>query len=235
MDKLKKYFKDNEASMKVDVPDENSIWGRIESGSIEKHSNPNWILLVMRYAAAACFILLIGLGLLFILKDKEKPVKQAEVVKDIPPVINDTARNAINQPVITETTMIKKAPNFPAKHPKDENILPEDEVDKIGKSYTSLINLQLKRLRTTAVYAESPGYFNDFKLQLKQMDKDEAMIRSDMKLYGFSDQLLEQLINVYQQKLNLLKNLQAAINKMNNGVKEKEQPSEQAPSYYIHI
>ncbi len=53
-----------------------------------------------------------------------------------------------------------------------------------------------------------PSYFKDFKLQMQQMEKDEKQIKVFISKNGMTDELLDQLINVYQQKLTMLKQLQ---------------------------
>jgi hypothetical protein len=67
------------------------------------------------------------------------------------------------------------------------------------------------------------------------MDRDERQVRNDIKAYGLTNEFLEQLINVYQQKLTLLKNLQTEVNKMNNKVREKQSPSEKTEVHYLNI
>ena len=67
------------------------------------------------------------------------------------------------------------------------------------------------------------------------MDQDEQAVRNDIKTYGLNTEFLEQLINVYQQKLNLLKNLEAEINKMNNKVREKQARSATPEVHYLDI
>ncbi len=67
------------------------------------------------------------------------------------------------------------------------------------------------------------------------MDQDEQAVRNDIKTYGLTSEFLEQLINVYQQKLDVLKNLQTEINKMNNKVREKQAPSEKPEVHYLDI
>jgi len=226
MDKLKTYFRENEASMQVEEPDENRLWERIEAGGAKKTAGRNRVLII-RYAAAACVILLAGAGWMFFMKGDNKPVQPPVIVKNNPPVANDTPR--VNPPPVA----FKKMPTI--KNSVLPDIRPEDEAEKIGQSYAHIINVQLTRLRATAIYTEGPGYFAGFKRQLNQMDKDEALLRSDIKRYGLNDELLEQLINVYQQKLNLLKTLQTAINKMNNKVKEKQRSPGQVYLYHINI
>jgi hypothetical protein len=219
MDRLKKYLKDNEAYMEVDRPDENSLWDRIEQGSPGKPAVRARRLPVMRYAAAACIILLAGTGLMLLLRNPTKPAAPPAIVKSDPPAV-DTPRHT-QQPVaiVTAPAAKKDIPSIEhtqASVPAQDMASTPNEVDNIGQGYTRLIQLQLKNLRNNTLYARNPGYFSFFRQQLKQMDKDEAAIRRDMQLYGTNDALLEQLINVYQQKLNLLKNLRTEINKMNN-------------------
>ena len=79
------------------------------------------------------------------------------------------------------------------------------------------------------------NYFSFYVEQFEEMDQDEQAVRNDIKTYGLTNEILEQLANVYQQKLNILKNLQAEVNKMNNKVREKQAPSEKAEVHYLNI
>ena len=120
-----------------------------------------------------------------------------------------------------------------ARPPKREE--PADEIDAIDKSYSSLIDYQLRTLRATPLYAENGDYFSFYVEQFKEMDNDEKQVRKDISVYGLTSEFLEQLINVYQQKLNLLKNLQAEVNKMNNKVREKQSPTAKTEVHYLNI
>ena len=98
-----------------------------------------------------------------------------------------------------------------------------------------MVKLQLKNIRSTPVYGETADYFNVFKQTLKQIDTDEANIKNNIKTNGLNDVLLEQLINVYQEKINVLKNLQQEMNKINNKVKDNQLPSDSLKSHFINI
>jgi len=50
-----------------------------------------------------------------------------------------------------------------------------------------------------------------------------------------SDQLLNQLINIYQIKLNTLKQLQLEMNKINNRIKQNRVPVDSVKTYFINI
>jgi hypothetical protein len=85
------------------------------------------------------------------------------------------------------------------------------------------------------MYAETPEYFKDFKLQLKQIDKDEKGIKSDITHNGMNSELLDQLINLYQQKLSLLKQMQLEMNKTNNRYKQNRAQVDSTKSYFIKL
>ena len=96
-------------------------------------------------------------------------------------------------------------------------------------NYEQLVSYQLDQIRSTPIYAESPGYFSGFKEQLEQMDSDDAQLKKDIAQYGMNAAMLDQIINVYQQKLNLLKGLQKEIQKMNS------QSGENKKGYYLNL
>lgn len=108
-------------------------------------------------------------------------------------------------------------------------------VHNIESSFTQMINLQRNKLNSTPIYAESPAYFNDFKVQLKQMEKDEKQIKEDIAKNGINDELITQLINIYQQKLNMLKQLQIEMNKLNNRFKRACSGRQYADLFSEHV
>ncbi|MNY50243.1 hypothetical protein D3C86_1857360 [compost metagenome] len=85
------------------------------------------------------------------------------------------------------------------------------------------------------MYAESAEYFADFKIQMKQLEKEEKSIKAEVVKQGLTDDLLNQLINLYQIKLGTLKQLQTEMNKINNRVKQIRRPVDSIKTYFIHI
>jgi hypothetical protein len=67
------------------------------------------------------------------------------------------------------------------------------------------------------------------------MEKDEKLIKSDIAKRGMTDVLLGQLINVYQQKLGLLKQLQIEMNKTNNRYKQNRGPVDSTKTYFLNL
>jgi hypothetical protein len=230
MDKLKDYLLLHKADLDVDSP-ANDTWEHIESKIADRPDQPGIATRVLRYAAAACVIALAGVGLWMAINIeaiKKEPVPGKEKIET-------TLRKEEKTPDkdLVRNTSKPKQVRYKARSQKPAKS--SYEIDIIDKSYSSLIDYQLRKLRTTPLYAENGSYFSFYVEQLKQMDQDEQEVRNDIKTYGLTTEFLGQLINVYQQKLNLLKNLQAEINKMNNKVKEKQAPSEKAEVHYLNI
>lgn len=254
MDKLKEYLLRHKADLDVDspasdtweyigskIPDESHQTGfATKSGRPARSGFSTW---VVRYAVAACVIALAGAGLWLVIKNNKAPSDTAKqysgaIKREAAPgkeKIENMLRKeekTLGKDIVRNTSKPKQA-HHKARSPKPAEL--SDEVDLIDKSYSSLIDYQLKKLRATPLYAENGSYFSFYVEQFKQMDQDEQAVRNDIKTYGLTNEFLEQLINVYQQKLNVLKSLQAEVNKMNNKVREKQAPSEKPEVHYLNI
>jgi len=235
MDKLKEYLLSHQAELDVDPP-ANDCWENIAS---KLRPGPGFSRRVIWYAAAACVIALAGAGLWMVMQGKKG---SADIAKHVTEGVEKGAANGVAHGPKVDVGQgpakggaeeaggrrhKARARRRPAERP--------DEIEAIDKSYSSLIDYQLKKLRATPLYAEDGHYFSFYTEQFKQMDRDEQQVRNDIKTYGLTGEFLEQLINVYQQKLNVLKNLQTEINKMNNKVREKQSPSGKAEVHYLNI
>jgi hypothetical protein len=254
MDRLKEYLLCHKADLEVDSP-ASDAWEQI-MWKIRNESHPTGFAMgseipagsgfskrMARYAAAACLIALAGVGIWLVIKSNTATPDTAKhdsgTIKKEPAPRNATIENAL-----------RKEEEVPGKNVAGNNSKPKqarqkaraqkpaelpDEIAVIDKSYSNLIDYQLKKLRGTPLYAENGSYFSFYVEQFKQMDQDERQVKNDINTYGLTNEYLEQLINVYQQKLNVLKNLQTEINKMNNKVRQKEAPSEKGEVYYLNI
>lgn len=119
-----------------------------------------------------------------------------------------------------------------AKKEKDNrNTRPVSPLQAIEDNYATVINYQLQKLEKTPIYTEGPGYFHVFKKQWLDLERDEKKVQQDVRLYGLNDHVVNKLIQLYQQKLWLLKEVQSEINKMN--VRAKQHPDIQRtnPAY----
>lgn len=194
-----------------------------------KMAAPRRIGVISRVAIAACVILLAGIGGWLLLR---KPVASK------PPITQSPAPAATPQPnaVATARPATRQTPQPPTpglvqlpqnvQPPQNEQLpaiakLPLEKTSspRIDEHYAEVVGALMTRLRSTPVYAESPQYFAVFTSELKQIEKDERRIEKDIQTYGPGDDLLEQWINVYQQKIILLKHWQQEIDKMNNKLK----------------
>ncbi|MDO8996450.1 MAG: hypothetical protein Q7U77_07465 [Sediminibacterium sp.] len=101
--------------------------------------------------------------------------------------------------------------------------------------FTQIINLQKGKISTTPMYAESASYFNEFKAQINQLEQEEKQIKKEIAKKGLTDQQLDQLINLYQYKLTVLKQLQLEMNKTNNRYKQNRGPVDSTRAYFINI
>jgi hypothetical protein len=241
MDELKKYLQNHADKLNVDQP-RPQVWANIERET-SAPKKPATLIVFTRWAAAACILVLAGIGTWHIFNNKpDQPQLQAKTEnKATQPAPAQKEANA----EIAELTTIAKT-NEPNNKTKGQKLKAKSQspvnskeaieaLTNIENSFTQVINLQRARVSTTPMYAETPEYFNDFKIQIKQIEKDEKAIKSDIAKRGMTDELLDQLINVYEQKLNTLKQLQIEMNKTNNRFKQNRGPVDSTRTYFLNI
>jgi hypothetical protein len=253
MDKLKEYLLRHKADLDVDSP-ASDTWENIELKMSDDYYQTGFATksgfgakprssIFVRYAVAACVIALAGAGLWLVIKNNRAPSPSATAKQNSGTIKRDSGKEKFENAIRKEGKNPGKDIVLNTSKPKQERhktrsqkpAAVSDEIDAIDKSYSSLIDYQLKKLRATPLYAENGSYFSFYVEQFKQMDQDEQQVRNDIKTYGLTSEFLEQLINVYQQKLNVLKNLQTEVNKMNNKVREKQAPSDKTEVHYLDI
>lgn len=241
MDELKKHIQQNADKLNVDEPSP-LVWEKVreEVKRVKEVKVVSTIRLFSRWAVAASVLGLAGLGVWYLLNDK-KPPQQTAAVHTVPKTITATpektepAIEEKQEPVITAKTHNKPKTNKPINQQPSLNSMELGELHELEYSFSQVINLQRARISTIPMYAETPDYFKDFKLQLKQIEKDEKGIKSDISHNGMNGELLDQLINIYQQKLSVLKQLQLEMNKTNNRFKQNREPVDSSKSYFIKL
>lgn len=235
MDEFKKHLKLHEAELDTEKPGAH-VWEQVKQKTEKQSSRifpiSNW----MKYAAAAILLLLIGLTIKYSISGTKN--KQPEVIAtqtdSLPDQVIDTIA-ASPVPVIHAEKIKKAEDKKIAQLPQKKKVPELTMVNELENNYGQLVNYQLDRIRQTPVYAEEPGYFDSFKNQLRQIEKDETAVKKDIAQNGLSDILLDQLIEVYQQKLTVLKSFQTAIQKMNNRVQLQQKDSTASKHYYITL
>lgn len=254
MDNLKKYLQDNKLKMDVDAP-RDAVWETIKQKTTAKKQDAIAVKLAVRYLAAACVFFCIAT--IFFRSNKNKKTNAetiANKTKDtgLKPEATTAAQpketDRIVEKKLGEKVATAKVKNMPSKKYQLAITQPQKGkitirqitidpsqllVQDIEKNYVQLVGMQLERLRATPIYAESPHYFTTFKQQLKQIEANETAIKKDIRLHGLNDELLQQLINTNQQKLNVLKELQAEIIKLNNKVEQFEPRPDSSHSFFL--
>jgi len=249
MDELKKHIQQRLNEMDVDEPSERS-WNHIQGQLFAPKSKV--IQLPVRWAVAACVVVLVGIGLFLFnqkssqhdaittIKKENKEEIEALTHKNTPFKTNiDTTVTKIPIDLATVTTKennIKVLPQVKDHLVKNKNPLNSPEeikaLENVESSFTQVINMERNRINTTPLTAEDPNYYKDFGRQIAMMESDEAAVKKEIKKNGITDGLLDRLINIYQQKLNVLKQLQKEMHKTNNRYKQGK-PTEETPKLYF--
>lgn len=243
MDELKRYLQNNSEALNQEEPGP-EVWQNIlQQTRAEKR--PAAIRLFTRWAVAACILLLAGTVVWFVLFESasKSPVTIAVKESNQPATVTEKATEEMaatpGKELITKTeTPVRSKP---AMHQPKKEVTSEPNnngavfLSQLENSFTQVINLQRERVKSIPMFTETPAYFNDFKFQLNQMDKDERAIKSTIARRGLNDDLLDQLINLYQQKLTILKQLQLEMNKTNNRYKQNSGPADSTKTYYLNI
>lgn len=250
MDNLQSYLQSGPIGN--DVPDK-KVWQNITASLQLKEEKKEpatspLIFTIFKYAVAACVIGLAGVGVWFLSHQPQtqfantnntntniQPDSEMAVVNtpDTPfAILHNPANNTVE-------TAIKENDNTkPAVHHlvAQANAAPPAyylQVRNVDSQFSRIIKLQKNLISNTPVYTESPEYFKEFTTSYRQMEADEKQVKKDIVTNGFTDDLLEQLININQQKLNLLKLLQSEINKTNIRFKQNRNQIDTLKVYYI--
>lgn len=239
MDEFKKYIQSQRELVEKEIPNP-SVWEAVRA-SIEVPVKP---IRFRNWAIAASLILVTGTSILFwnqsketktsIVKTQQKingthsTIDSFEIVEKTIPIAGKNQKNKPNPiPAASIITTIHTV------HELSE--VDQTKLSSLEASFKQVINMQKARISTTPLYAESPNYFSAFYLQLHQIEKDEKQIAVYIKNNGMSDELLEQLINVYQHKLNLLKQLQIEIQKLNSRYKQNRPAIDTLKTYFLNL
>ncbi|MFY7963647.1 MAG: hypothetical protein ACOVO1_02015 [Chitinophagaceae bacterium] len=249
MDELKKYLQNNLELLEDDLPS-SMAWGNVKHrvNFIEKKSNK--LYSISKYFVAACIFLLAGISVMHLIQNTNQTTNNnavqahdtskktadtqfaVEQFADTPISIVQKTATSIASAIFADTQVITNIVSNIVKPNISNNC---GQIKNIDSQFSYVINLQKKVVNTTPIYTESPSFFNDFILSFKQMENDELVVKKDIEKVGITSDLLEQLINVNQQKLNLLKLLQTEINKTNFRYKQNRNLIDTTKIFYIEI
>jgi hypothetical protein len=139
------------------------------------------------------------------------------------------------QPILSKATQSVQSRTASSASPVNNSNNAMTALANMETGFTQIINLQKGKISTTPMYAESASYFNEFKSQINQLEQEEKQIKKEISKKGLTDQQLDQLINLYQYKLTVLKQLQLEMNKTNNRYKQNRGPVDSTRAYFINI
>lgn len=228
MDKFHDYLSSQQDRLDTDLPDE-LVWDRIQHTMKEKKGAGS-VKYLTRYFAAASVIILVAAG--FWLANRKTVHLQKENVA-VTPFLSE--KDSTSTAIQNRLPVINSRPVETPEEKDESKQVAEQQIEKVSAGYATLISSRLQQVRTTPVYAECTDYFSDFTVQLKQMDKDELNIQQDIDHYGMQDALVEQLIDVYERKLKLLKDLQKQISRMNSKADLRHDTSKQNKPCFINL
>jgi hypothetical protein len=244
MDELKKYIREHRDELDVEMPPPSHIWQN------KTATKQPLTTIVIKWLAAASVILILSTAIYWGMStSRHKSWPQAEVIKkdsnkilqrhadslndSVPQQVKNIAGKNSNDLASREEEQKKGLAIRPrvSVQTRSKNKLTHSASKSLEANYASIISYQLKRLERTPIYIESADYFHVFKKQWYDMEKDEEKIKEDLDTYGLSDMLVDQFIQLYQQKIGLLKQLQTEIDKMNIRARNNPEFRKQTPTY----
>lgn len=246
MDEFKKYLQQHREALDADEP-RPMVWQKLQQQMQPPKQSARIISFTwVRYAVAACVLVLAGIGVWYIAQPttvvttaKVEPKKQSPILKENAETIKAPESKLIEETksAIANNAMPVTKPNAKQNTSADKtNANNVDAVlNNLQNSFAQMISMQKNKINSTPIYAEGADYFNDFKLQMNQMDADEKQVRKDIKTNGLREDMIGQLINIYQKKLDLLKQLQLEMSKLNNRFKQNRGPIDTTKTYFINI
>ncbi|AXY76480.1 hypothetical protein D3H65_21860 [Paraflavitalea soli] len=247
MDEFKKYLFDHRDELDAEKPPRPQVWKHIQRET--RVVNKSVIPMMVKWMAAAAILVAVSI-LIYQLQRPAKPdAPQLAENKTKKPAISPESDSPTDSSVGTPSTAVVEEPVVELPSPKlirekttparrlakkektTPNKLPKSPLQAVEDNYATIISYQQQKLEKTPIYTESPGYFHVFKKQWLDLERDEKKVKQDVRLYGMNSNIVDKLIQLYQQKLWLLKELQSEINKMN--VRAKQHPDIQRtnPAY----
>lgn len=224
MDRFKTYLQEHSHELDTDQP-RAQVWDKIEK-DLAPAPRRVVVPLYRKWAVAACIAALLGVLLWWAVPSGKQPSITAKRETTVP--VRSPATPAAKPVPLPEPAKEQPAKNEVAVNRKNReknlHATPPQETETPAESamlhhleagFIQIISLQLDRVRSTPLYAEGPGYFSDFKKQFSQLDEDEQALKKNIQHNGLTDDRLDALINIYQQKIQVLKQLQNEINKTN--------------------
>ncbi|MBN8699590.1 MAG: hypothetical protein J0L54_08245 [Chitinophagales bacterium] len=240
MDKFKQYLQDNRGGLDTEKFPVEENWEAIRKRlPLQKEKTG-----LFRWGIAASFLIVVSVGLYAVYQRRpmDSPIAK-EVPGEIPsPQVRDTVSNSAEKNMGTSESKSRnrhiagnKEKTSSEYRRRRRTKQPLSETEQMDIGFQAMINAQLRTIRTTPFYAENPDYFSSFKKEYGILEKEETTLKLEAKHNGMNELYLDQLIDIYQGKLSLLKRLQSEIQRMNNRIRQADPEAEKRNPVYLNI
>ena len=225
MDSFKRYLRERREEMDVDRPGD-QLWPKIQ-GRIEPKKSITLSWKSRRWLVAASVVLLAGIGIAaFLWSDRRKQslMGQADSANVIAPSPSSTkslpdappGKQAFIAPAsgpVTRKTYISgsQGRKGDGQSLKKKRLSP---LESLEHNYLSVINKQMPLTQGLPILIKNVSFGNDVKKRLLDMDLELREIRMAISKDGLNRNLVQCLINVYQLKIEFLKQLQVENTRM---------------------
>jgi hypothetical protein len=243
MDRFKQYLQDHLDDLDTDRP-RDKVWQHIQQ-QVQAPEKRKAIIrpLHLRWAAAACVTGLLAVAAWWLISSLQTDKSGDSTAKTPLPALHQDSplinTGAHPQTASAGTAIINDLPKsrqpqtadnenreIAASGPERERAIsrPDSEIREsyqpsplqhMEAGFIHIINSQLKQIRATPLYAENADYFSTFKKQFYQLNEDEKAWKKRVGSGTVNEEQLDELINIYEQKLKVLRLLQAEIIKTN--------------------
>jgi hypothetical protein len=192
-----------------------------------------------KYAAAACVLMLCAISLWYFLSHDKTNIAQSRITKiGAKPITRPVKTDSVTPTIVKAINPISDKEVGRRKSYRrtiEDDSSEPTELKHVEASFTSVINLERRKINRTPLLAEDRSYFGYFKARFHKIDEDEAGLKKEIHEQGFTNDMLLQLIDIYQQKLDILKDLQTEINKTNTRAGLGMPAKEEKHRSYINI
>ena len=244
MDQFKKYLRENREELDIETAPPAPVW---QQAKIVTSGSKFGVLKLLAAASVAAVITSalfmwlqkpsgdIGVEPQVALSDTNKNSHTRDSITRGLASVSEAEKPVTGEQVIANKTEIKtespKKPEIVSTKTSQKAKPKGSALRSLETNYATIISYQLKRIERTPIYAEGPDYFHVFKKQWYDLEKDEEKIRHDVQSYGLTDFVVDQFIQLYQNKIALLKQLQTEIDKMNLRARNYPELRNQTPTY----
>lgn len=245
MDKFKKHLQENAEGLDCESPSTSIL----ENVRIHMERDRRSIfrrLRQNRYLRAACIIGILAAAIsVFLIRTRRKEINPTKIVLTsktrVPQQQSTEILNSRTKDGTKEEKHGTEQNKSLAKKPVKKVVVNDPEEDfpsekasmpqELENEMDFAINRYVKIINTTPLLAESPTYFDYFVQEYKRIDKAKSAIEESIQKHGVSDVLFQQLVNIGQQKLKILKDLEKEIRKINSFYQERAGLRGTEPNY----